>query len=83
MGEDNGQRTSGARVMDGRGRDGQHRSDSSAGTAGDNGQRRRMSEGSEVGQESGHDIQNEVRPSARDADVSTEDRDGDLDDSSY
>jgi hypothetical protein len=80
MGESNGQRTPGGRIADGRGRDGQHRADPSAATASDNGQRKRMSEGGEVGQQSGHDIQNEVHPPAKDADTSTEDHDRDLDD---
>ena len=80
MGENNGQRTPGGRIMDGRGRDGQHRSDPSASTASDNGQRRRSEPGTEVGQQSGHDIQDEVRPPTKGADISTEDHDADLDD---
>jgi hypothetical protein len=82
MGEENGQRTPDGKIMDGAGRDGQHRSDPAA-RAVDNGMRTRMPGGIEVGQRSGHDIQNEVRPPACDADTSTEDHDGDLDDSKY
>jgi hypothetical protein len=75
MGEENGQRTPGGKIMDGAGRDGQHRSDPSSRVAGDNGMRSRVEAGAEVGQRSGHDIQDEVRPPARDADTSTEDTD--------
>jgi hypothetical protein len=82
MGEENGQRTPGGKIMDGAGRDGQHRSNP-ASRAVDNGMRTRTEPWVEVGQLSGHDIQNEVRPPARDADTSTEDHDGDLDDSKY
>ena len=83
MGEENGQRTPGGKIMSGAGRDGQHRSDPSSRAVGDNGMRTRTPAGIEVGQKSGHDIQDEVRPPARDADTSTEDHDGDLDDAKY
>lgn len=69
MSEDNGQRTPGGAIKDGRGWDGQHRE---SGLAPDNGMRTTRSEGTEVGQERGADLQSSVKPPAKDLDTSTE-----------
>ena len=77
MGESTGQRTPGGAIMNGAGRDGQHRE---SGRAIDSGQRTATPAGIEVGQRSGHDIQDEVPKPAVGLDTDTEDRDRDLDD---
>lgn len=69
MGEENGQRTPGGAIKDGRGWDGQHRDGT---PASDNGMRTTRPDGVEVGQERGGDLQSSVKPPSKDLDTSTE-----------
>lgn len=79
MGENTGQRTRGGKIMDGAGRDGQHRTPPGE-TSADRGERTRIPSDARVGQKSGHDIQDSVPKPDKRADISTQDRDHDLDD---